>query len=50
MEIFTSEFNMRLSQVMDSMMAMMHSRLNRAIKTAIPERVIPEIPDRVRLM
>ena len=43
METFTSEFNMRLSQEMDSMMSMMHSQINRAISTAIAERVIPEI-------
>ena len=28
---------------MDSMMSMMHSQINRAITTAIAERVIPEI-------
>ena len=28
---------------MDSMMSMMHNQINRAITTAIPERVIPEI-------
>ena len=38
-ETFTSEFNMRLSQEIDSM----HSQINRAISTAIAERVIPEI-------
>ena len=43
LEIFTSEFNMRLSQEMDSMMSLMHSQINRAISTAITERVIPEI-------
>ena len=41
-ENFTSEFNLRLSQEMDSMMSMVHSQINRAINTAISERVIPE--------
>ena len=39
MEIFTSEFNMRLSQKMDPMMSMMHNQINRAISTAVAERV-----------
>ena len=43
METFTSECNMRLSQEMDSMISMMHSQINRAINTAIDERIIPEI-------
>ena len=30
-ETFTSEFNLRLSQEMDSMMSMMHNQINRAI-------------------
>ena len=47
METFTSEFNMRLSQEMDSMMAMMHSQINRAINSAMVERVIPEIQNMV---
>ena len=42
-EAFSNEFNIRLSQEMDSMMSMMHSQINRAITTAIAERVIPEI-------
>ena len=42
-EAFSSEFNLRLSQEMDLMMSMMHSQINRAITTAIVERVIPEI-------
>ena len=42
-EVFSNEFNLRLSQEMDSMMSMMHSQRNRAITTAIAERVIPEI-------
>ena len=50
METFTSEFNMRLSQEMDSMMSMMHSQINRAISTAIAERVIPEIQNIVGSM
>ena len=43
LETFTSEFNMRLSQEMDSMMSLMHNQINRAISTAITERIIPEI-------
>ena len=42
-ETFSNEFNLRLSQELDSMMSMMHSPINRAITTAIAERVIPEI-------
>ena len=42
-EAFSSEFNLRLSQEMESMMSIMHSQTNRAITTAIAERVIPEI-------
>ena len=42
-ETFSNEFNLRLSQEMDSMMSMMHSQINRAINTAIAEKVIPEI-------
>ena len=42
-EAFSSEFNLRLSQEMESMMSLMHSQINRAISTAIAERVIPEI-------
>ena len=42
-ETFSNEVNLRLSQEMDSMMSMMHSQINRAISTAIAERVIPEI-------
>ena len=34
---------MRLSQKMDSMMSLTHSQINRAISTAITERVTPEI-------
>ena len=43
METLTSEFNMRLSQEMDSMMSMMHNQIIRTISTAIADRVIPEI-------
>ena len=42
-ETFSNEFNLRLSQEMVSMMSMMHNQINRAITTAIAERVIPEI-------
>ena len=34
---------MRLPQEMDSMMSLLHSQINRAISTAITERVTPEI-------
>ena len=50
METSTSEFNMRLSQEMDSMMSMMLSQINRAISTAIVERIIPEIQNIVKSM
>ena len=50
METFTSEFNMRLSQEMDSMMSMMHSRMNKAIASAIAGIVIPEIQQIVSSM
>ena len=50
MVTFTSEFTIRLSKEMDSMMSMMHSKINRAISTAIAERVIPEIQNRVSSM
>ena len=43
MEIFSNEMNMRLSQEMDSLMSMMHSQLNRAMSSAINDRVIPGI-------
>ena len=49
-ENFTSEFNLRLSQEMDSMISMVHSQINRAINTAISKRVIPEIQNIVSLM
>ena len=42
-ETLSNEYNLRLSQEMDSMMSMMHSQINRAITAAIAERVIPEI-------
>ena len=47
---FSNEFKLRLSQEMDSMMSMMHSQINRAISTAIAERVIPEIQNIVSSM
>ena len=42
-EALSNEFNLRLSQEMDSMMSIMQSQKNRAITTALAERVIPEI-------
>ena len=50
LETFSNEFNLRLSQEMDSMMSMMHSQINRAISNAITERVIPEIQNIVSSM
>ena len=49
-EIFSNEFNLRLSQEMDSMMTMVHNQINRAISTAISERVLPEIQNIVSSM
>ena len=49
-ETFSNEFNLRLSQEMDSMMAMVHGQINRAISTAIAEKVIPEIQNIVSSM
>ena len=49
-ETFTNEFNLRLSQERDSMMSMVHNQMNRAISTAISERVIPEIQNIVSSM
>ena len=43
MEILHNEINLRLSQEMDSMMSMMHSQINRALSSAIAERILPEI-------
>ena len=49
-EMFSNEFNLRISQEMDSMVTMMHSQINRAINNAISERVIPEIQNIVSSM
>ena len=49
-ETFSNEFNLRLTQEMDSMMSMVHNQINRAISTAISERVIPEIQNIVSSM
>ena len=49
-ETFSNEFNLRLSQEMDSMMSMVHNQINRVINTAISERVIPEIQNIVSSM
>ena len=49
-ETFTNEFNLRLSQEMNSMMSIVHNQLNRSINTAISERVIPEIQNFVSSM
>ena len=42
-EAFANEFNLKLSQDIDSMVAMMHTQINRAISSAISDRIIPEI-------
>ena len=47
---FSNKFNLRLSQEMDSMMAMMHSQINRAISSAISDRVFPETKNIMSLM
>ena len=46
-ETFSNEFNLRMSQGMDSMVRMMHNQINRAISTTIAERVIPGIQNTV---
>ena len=50
MKTFTSEYNMRQSLEMDSMMSMMHSQIYRAISATIAERVLPEIQNVVSSM
>ena len=50
LETFTNEFNLRISQEMDSMMSMVHNQINRAISTAISENVIPEVQNIVSSM
>ena len=49
-ETFSNEFNLRLSQEMGSMMSMVHNQINKAINTAISEKVIPEIQNIVSSM
>ena len=49
-ETFSNEFNLRLSQEMDSVMSMVHNQINRSISTAISERIIPEIQNIVSSM
>ena len=43
MQTFSNEINMRLSQEMVAMTSIMHSQINRAISSAISERVIPDV-------
>ena len=43
METFSKGINMSLSQEIDSLMTVMHSQINRAISSAVSDRVIPEI-------
>ena len=50
METFTSEFNMRLSQDMDTMLCILYSQINRAISSTLAERVLPEIQNIVSSM
>ena len=49
-ETFKKEVNLRLSQEMDSMMSMVHAQINRAISSAISDRVIPEKRNKVSSM
>ena len=42
LETFTKEVNLRLSQEMDSIMSMVNAQINRAISSAISDRVILE--------
>ena len=42
-DILSSEMSKKFSQEMDSLMNMMHIQVNRAINSAISNRVIPEI-------
>ena len=49
-ETSANEFNLRLSQEMDSMMSLVHNQINRAVSSAISERVIPEIQNIVSSM
>ena len=50
MQTFSNEINMRHSQELDAMMSMMHSQINRAISSAISERVIPKIKNIISSM
>ena len=43
METFSTEINVRLSQEMDSVMSMMHAKINKAISHTISDRVFAEI-------
>ena len=43
MEILSGEMNFGLCREMDSLLSMMHAQINRAIGSAINDRVIPEI-------
>ena len=49
-ETFSNELNLRLSREMDSMMFMVHNQMNKAISTALSERVFPEIQNIVSWM
>ena len=43
MEMLSGELNLRLSQVRDTLMIILRVQISRAIKSAINDRVIPEI-------
>ena len=43
METLSGELNLRLSQVIDSLMNMLQAHISRAISSAIKGRVIPKI-------
>ena len=46
-EIFSNEMNTRLSEEVDSIVSMVHSEINKIIRSAVGDRVIPEIQDMV---
>ena len=50
METFTNEYNLKSSQEIDTIMAMIHSQTNRTITSAISDRVISEIRNIVSSM
>ena len=45
--MLSGEMNARMSREMETMMDVMHAQISRAIRTAISERIIPEIQNMV---